>query len=76
VDLMSETCKNPFRKRRCDNTDIELYIIDSRIPICHNCWKKISGSDIEWNSEDTIETLLKKHSHYYNHNKPKGDKKS
>jgi len=53
---MSETCKNPFRKRRCDNTDIELYIVynGEKCPICSNCWKKIAKSDLEWEEDKNI----------------------
>jgi len=47
---MIERCLNPFRKRRCDSTDIELYIKykGERRPICRKCWKKIADSDKEW----------------------------
>lgn len=45
-----EVCKNPFRKRRCDRTDIAMYIIhnNKKKPICSKCWKKIAKSDHEW----------------------------
>jgi len=49
-----EICKNPFRKRRCANPDIELYIRveNETLPICIGCWKKIAEGDQEWGSVD------------------------
>jgi len=45
-----ERCRNPFRKKRCGRTDIEVYIMykGERLPICSKCWKKIAESDYEW----------------------------
>jgi hypothetical protein len=59
-----ERCANPFSKKKCGDTDIVLYITGTRIPICRSCAKKIDESDIEWDSNDTIKTLLKKYKHY------------
>jgi hypothetical protein len=50
VKVCQETCQNPFRKRKCENTDIQLYIVikGETIPICHNCWNRIADSNYEW----------------------------
>ncbi len=50
---MIEKCQNPFRKRKCGRTDIELYIWykGEKLPICRKCWKKIADSDLEWGED-------------------------
>lgn len=50
---MSEVCENPFRKRKCENIDIQLYIIykDHKLPVCRKCWFQLSKGrykDKEW----------------------------
>ncbi len=43
-----EKCLNPFKKKKCGNTNIKLYITQDKIPICHGCWDKIAEKDYEW----------------------------
>jgi hypothetical protein len=46
---ITETCSNPWNGS-CENTDIALYIMyrGERIPLCWECWIKISRKNIEW----------------------------
>ena len=56
---MNEICQNPFRQRKCKNTDIALYIRyegDKR-PICTSCWKKLSKSKHEWGEDNKNEKM-------------------
>jgi hypothetical protein len=45
----SEKCRNPWNEA-CENVDIELYISyrGEEIPICHECWRKLSEAEVEW----------------------------
>ena len=44
-----EKCRNPWNEA-CKNMDIELYISykGEEIPICSECWHKLSESEVEW----------------------------
>lgn len=37
-----------------------IFIGGNRIPICEDCWDKISDSDIEWDKDITSEELKKR----------------
>lgn len=45
-----KTCENPYKKTKCSNQDIELFIIYKgvQLQICGECAKEILDSDIEW----------------------------
>ena len=56
---MNEICENPFRKRKCENTDIQLYIIykDHKLPVCRKCWIQLSEGrykDKEWGPDKPL----------------------
>ena len=57
-DLEKSLCCNPFRKRRCGNADIEVYLMYKRetLPICHSCWGKLSKKD--WTEKDFKEEFV------------------
>lgn len=44
-----EKCRNPWNKD-CKGSDIEVYILfkGDKLPICRNCWDKISEENLEW----------------------------
>jgi hypothetical protein len=52
--LKQEICKNPFRKSKCESTDIYLYIEykGDKLPICKKCWDELGDSDYEWGSHE------------------------
>jgi len=47
---VSEVCQNPWKRKKCGNTDIAVYILygNRRLPICNSCWRRIAKSDREW----------------------------
>jgi hypothetical protein len=62
---IEETCKNPFSKEVCLNTNIKLYIQlkvtkkdktveATNYPICEECWVKIAKSNKEWGSSPRV----------------------
>jgi len=48
-----EKCGNPWARRPCGRRDIAVYIIvnGEKIPICHECWRRIANSNREWGEE-------------------------
>ncbi len=50
-DISVIHCRNPWN-RECRNTDIVLsiYYNGEFLPICRECWEKISEKNIEWSS--------------------------
>ncbi|RLI37793.1 hypothetical protein DRO55_00500 [Candidatus Bathyarchaeota archaeon] len=50
-DIPVIRCRNPWNKE-CRNTDIVLsiYYNGELLPICRECWEKISEKNIEWSS--------------------------
>ena len=54
----SEVCQNPFRKRRCNRTDIVLLLMHNheQLPICSLCWKKLS--EMDWHETDSQEEFI------------------
>jgi hypothetical protein len=63
-----EVCQNPWKYNpKCCNTNIKLYIQTikkkrngnevTNLPICEDCWAKISKSNKEWGSDPN--TVLK-----------------
>lgn len=54
--IVQEKCTNPFRRKRCGNTNIKLYIVIKGVTynICEECWTILSEGklkDKEWSSE-------------------------
>jgi len=49
-----EQCKNPWKKKECTSTDIEVYILykNNKVPICRECWAEIAESDREWSEKE------------------------
>ena len=45
-----EVCQNPWKRGKCNSTDILLYIYykGRLLPICSECWSKIAKSNREW----------------------------
>lgn len=52
VDTICQSNKLKLRLRRCDNQDVEVYIMfkGERLPICHKCWGKIATMPFDWGS--------------------------
>jgi len=46
-------CDNPWRHKKCTNTDIAVIINykGQELEICHKCHIKISESDVEWGED-------------------------
>jgi hypothetical protein len=48
--IENNRCTNPFRKKRCEDPNIELYIMyeGEKLPICDKCWRVIAEGSQEW----------------------------
>lgn len=64
-----EVCKNPWQHEpKCESTDILLYIQTKKgkgkktefnnLPICRDCWVKISKSNHEWGDAPRVPLKL------------------
>ena len=56
---MKEVCQNPWKRKKCKNTDIAIYIYynNRRLPICRSCWKQIARSDKEWRNPELFSNM-------------------
>lgn len=43
-----EKCQNPFKEKKCNSSEVILYITGDHLPICKGCWAEISTGDFEW----------------------------
>ena len=53
--MLEEKCQNPFFKCKSRKpNDIKVYIVykGKKLPICADCWSKLSELDVEWGGED------------------------
>jgi len=48
--MKREACRNPWKKKPCQNTDIVVTITyrGEMLPICRECWVRIAKSNREW----------------------------
>jgi len=53
LSTQKEHCENPWNPK-CKTENIKLYIqIEGKnLPICSECWEKISDTDLEWVKKD------------------------
>jgi len=47
---LSEVCRNPWKRKRCNSIDIAVYIRyrGELLPICRTCWCRIAKLNREW----------------------------
>jgi len=48
--MNGEVCQNPWKRKKCNRTDIAVYIYykGRMLPICNTCWRQIARTNREW----------------------------
>ena len=55
-----EKCCNPFLKKKCNSTEVILYITADHLPICKSCWSEIADKDYVWDEYGLADRELSK----------------
>jgi len=47
--MSREVCRNPWKRKKCEDTDIVVYIryLGRVLPVCRRCWRRIAKSNRE-----------------------------